>query len=59
MVVVGLLLPGASRAQEKEEAPPSPEEKWEFFQEETFSPFILLASGITAGVSEVTRSDPQ
>ena len=51
-----LLIPSRGRAQE---APPSPSEKWQFFQEETVTPFVLLASGITAGVSEATRSDPQ
>lgn len=40
-------------------APPSTQEKWQFFQDETVSPFILMASGVNAGVSEATRSDPQ
>ncbi|HLY15616.1 MAG TPA: hypothetical protein VKR61_00260 [Bryobacteraceae bacterium] len=38
---------------------PSVAEKWQFFQDETVAPFTLLASGITAGVSQAARSDPQ
>lgn len=34
-------------------------EKWQFFKQETISPFIPLASAVTAGVSQATRSDPQ
>jgi hypothetical protein len=40
-------------------APPSPDEKWDFFKDETFAPYTLLASAVNAGVSQALRSDPQ
>lgn len=39
--------------------PPTPDEKWGLFKDETFAPFTLLSSAITAGVSQAVRSDPQ
>ena len=59
MVAAALLSTDQTRAQETPLAPPSTAEKWKFFEEETVSPFVLMASGVTAGVSEATRSDPQ
>jgi hypothetical protein len=69
MAAAVLLLPSRGIAQDPPpvgpnmaslvETPPSVAEKWQLFKEETISPFILLASAATAGVSEATRSDPE
>lgn len=39
-------------------AAPSVDEKWNFFITETFTPFTLVASGINATASQLTRSAP-
>jgi hypothetical protein len=69
MVAAGLFAPSRGCAQDPPpvgpemaslpEAPPTVAEKWQFFEQETVSPFTLLASGVNAAVSEATRSDPQ
>ena len=38
--------------------PPSGSEKWDFFVSDTFTPFTLLAAGLDATVSQLTRSAP-
>ena len=37
---------------------PSVQEKWNFFLEETFTPFTLVAAGLDATASQLTRSAP-
>jgi hypothetical protein len=39
-------------------SPPSVQEKWNHFANETFAPFTLAAGGFNAAVSQVTRSAP-
>lgn len=39
-------------------APPSVSEKWNFFVEETVTPFTLVAAGLDATVSQLTHSAP-
>ncbi len=39
-------------------APPSPSEKWNFFLNETFTPFTLIAASLDATASQLTRSAP-
>jgi hypothetical protein len=46
-------LPSATAA-----APPSVPEKWNFFVSETVTPFTLVAAGINATASQLTRSAP-
>jgi len=44
--------------QPQAQAPPSVGDKWQLFTEETFAPYILLASAANAGVSQATNSNP-
>jgi hypothetical protein len=39
-------------------APPSVSEKWDFFVSETATPFTLVAAGLDATASQLTRSAP-
>jgi hypothetical protein len=41
-----------------DDAPPSVDEKWHHFVEETFNPFTLFAGAFNAGMSQATRSTP-
>lgn len=41
------------------QSPVTIEEKWQFFQQETLAPLVLVAGGATAAVSQALRSDPQ
>jgi hypothetical protein len=34
-------------------------QKWQFFVQETFTPFTMLASAATAGESQITNTDPK
>lgn len=34
-------------------------QKWDFFVQETFTPFVIVASAATAGESQITNSDPR
>jgi hypothetical protein len=38
--------------------PPSPTEKWDFFVSETLTPLTLVAAGLDATASQLTRSAP-
>ncbi|HVN04382.1 MAG TPA: hypothetical protein VMT86_08195 [Bryobacteraceae bacterium] len=64
-LLAGTLLAGTvfapARAQDPVSAtpPPSIQEKWRFFEEETINPFVPMASGITAGIEQSIRADPQ
>jgi len=69
VIAASLLIPAQSHAQDlpladsesasSPIAPTTVDEKWQYFKEETFTPFILLAGGVTAAVAQATRSDPQ
>lgn len=53
----------ALRAGLHAEQPPAPPvttaEKWQFFEQETFTPFTLLAGGFNASVSQAMNADPR
>ena len=51
--------PAAPAADVEVFTPPSPDEKWDFFKDETFAFYTILASAANAGVSEALRADPQ
>jgi hypothetical protein len=58
-----ILIPLASVAQDLSNstvtlAAPSISEKWEYFESETITPFLLGAGAFNAGVSQATRSAP-
>ena len=52
------LLPGAIAQSTLTLPPPSVSEKWKFFVEETVTPFTLVAAGLDATASQLTRSAP-
>src|SRR5579871_2936605 len=59
-----LLAPAHLRAQTVQNSSPpdalvTRKQKWDFFVQETFTPFVIVASAATAGESQVTNSDPR
>lgn len=39
--------------------PVTVQQKWQFFLQETFTPFTIVASAATAGESQITNTDPK
>jgi hypothetical protein len=64
LLAIGLaaaFLPPVLRAQDPGQTltPPSPDEKWHHFLDETMTPLTLAAGAFNASVSQATHSDPK
>jgi hypothetical protein len=64
IVAAALLAPVPSEAQTAQDPAPATgpvtvQQKWQFFLQETFTPFTILASAATGGESQVTNTDPK
>jgi hypothetical protein len=62
VAAVALLVAPATQAQTVQDASApllTVEQKWQFFVQETFTPFTIVASAATAGESQITNTDPR